>query len=135
MNNDSNTTKPSYPMAQGQVKHAPPLSMWRQLGDTIYVSGHGAVNSDGQFISEDFEEQYLYTMQQMQATMKDAGVDFSDVVSVRCYVQNPADLPIHNRLYRQFFSEPFPARTTIVNCLPPGLLFEIECVAQKADGD
>lgn len=131
----NSNTQPSYPMAEGQTKHAPPLAMWRQIGDTIYVSGHGAVNSEGQFISQDFEEQYLYTMAQLQATLEEAAVGFADVVSARCYVCNPADLPIHNRLYRQFFSEPFPARTTIVNCLPPGLLFEIECVAHKRAND
>lgn len=133
--NSNSPAQSSYPMAPGQTEHAPPLSMWRQIGDTIYVSGHGAVNSQGQFISQDFEEQYLYTMAQMQATLEEAGVGFAAVVSVRCYVQNPVDLPVHNRLYRQFFGEPFPARTTVVNCLPPGLLFEIECVAHKrADG-
>ena len=105
--------------------------MWRQTGDIIWVSGHGAVNSRGEFISDDFEAQYLYTMQQLQNTLAEAGVGLGDVVSVRCYVQNSGDIPLHNRLYRQFFGEPFPSRTTIVNCLPPGLLFEIECVAQK----
>jgi 2-iminobutanoate/2-iminopropanoate deaminase len=44
-------------------------------------------------------------------------------------VADAADLPTYNRLYREYFSEPFPARTTITNCLPPGLLFEIECIA------
>jgi 2-iminobutanoate/2-iminopropanoate deaminase len=32
-------------------------------------------------------------------------------------------------LYRTYFSAPFPARTTIVNCLGEALLFEIEVVA------
>jgi 2-iminobutanoate/2-iminopropanoate deaminase len=51
-------------------------------------------------------------------------------VSIRGYVQKESDLPAYNQLYREYFNEPFPARTTIVNCLPTGLLFEIDAIAQ-----
>lgn len=125
-----NADTQKYPMSQGQTSHKPPLSMWRKCGEQIYVSGHGCVDSNGIFLFEDFEGQYRYTMDQLGATLNQAGIEFKDVVSVRCYVQRPADIPLHNTLYREYFADPFPARTTIVNCLPPGLLFEIECVAQ-----
>ncbi len=124
----------SYPMAPGQTQHAPPLSMWRRAGGLVFVSGHGAVDERGQFASEEFEAQYRYTMEQLSATLAEAGCAFADVVSVRCYIQHPSDLPAHNRLYRDYFSEPFPARTTVVSCLPPGLLFEIECIALAPEG-
>lgn len=119
----------TYPMAEGQTKHAPPLSLWRISGGLAFVSGHGCVDSEGKFPFQDFEAQYRFTMEQLKATLHEIGVTFSDVVNVRCYVQNASDIPCHNTLYREYFCEPFPARTTIVNCLPPGLLFEIECVA------
>jgi 2-iminobutanoate/2-iminopropanoate deaminase len=41
------------------------------------------------------------------------------------------DFPAYNEVYREYFSEPFPARTTIGVILAPGLLFEIEAVARK----
>lgn len=116
-------------MSPEQTKHAPPLSMWRRAGDLVFISGHGSVNSRGQFGASDFEGQYRDTMQQLARTLDEIGVSFADLVSVRCYVQHASDIPMHNRLYREFLSEPFPSRTTIVNCLPPGLLFEIEAVA------
>lgn len=119
-----------YPMAQDQTEHRPPLSMFRRAGDLIFIAGHGAVNERGEFIGDDFSTQFHATMEQLQSTLRQAGVDFNDVVSVRCYVQQSADLPLYNRLYPQYFDEPFPARTTVTNCLPPGLLFEIECVAE-----
>lgn len=37
--------------------------------------------------------------------------------------------PRYNDLYREYFSAPFPTRTTITNCLSPTLHYEIECVA------
>lgn len=106
-----------------------PLSPFRRVGDTIYVAGQGAVNERGEYTSSDFEGQFRDTMTNLQKVLASAGVGLADIVMVRGYVQNPADLPLYNRLYRDYFSEPFPARTTIVNCLPEGLLFEIDCVA------
>ncbi len=118
-----------YPMAEGQTRHAPPLSMFMRVGDTVYISGCGAVNELGEFVSPDFEVQMRYTMEMMRSALKAAGVDFKDVVSVRSYVQNSENLPLYNRIYPEYFSAPYPARTTIVNCLPPGLEFEIDCIA------
>jgi 2-iminobutanoate/2-iminopropanoate deaminase len=118
-----------YPMAPGQTRHAPPLSTFRRAGDLVFVSGCGAVNDLGEIVSNDFAEQYHYTMRRLLEVLQSAGCEAHHVVSVRAYVQNPSDLPLHNQIYPQYFSEPFPARTTIVSCLPPGLLFEIECVA------
>ena len=118
----------SYPMAEGQTQHAPPLSMFRRAGDYIYISGHGAVNSKGEFVSADFEEQMRYTMEQLLATFAKAGCTPDQVVMVRSYVNNPANLPRYNQIYPEYFNEPYPARTTITGCLPPGLEFEIDCV-------
>lgn len=128
-------THPKYPMSEGQTQHKPPLQMWRQSRGLIFVAGHGCVNGKGEFLADDFEGQYRYTMDRLGQTLAKAGVGFADVINVRCYVQNPADIPRHNEIYREYFGDPFPSRTTIVNCLPPGLLFEIECVAEARDGD
>lgn len=116
-------------MAEGQVKHVLPISMWRRAGDTVYFAGAGAVDQNGDFVGDTLETQMRYTMERFSATMAEAGVTFADIISVRVYVQNPADIPTYNQLYREYFSEPYPVRTTIVNCLPPGLLFEIDAIA------
>ena len=42
---------------------------------------------------------------------------------------DPANLPVFNQVYREFFSAPYPARTTITQCLTSQLKFEIECIA------
>ena len=61
--------------------------------------------------------------------MPGKGARWDQVKMVRGYVQSREFLPIYNKVYREYFSEPYPARTTIINCLPEGLLFEIDCVA------
>ena len=47
------------------------------------------------------------------------------------YVKNAADLPQYNQLYREYFKPPYPARTTITNCLGK-VLFEIDVIAVTA---
>ncbi|MDX1933694.1 MAG: RidA family protein [Capsulimonadales bacterium] len=108
-----------------EKKPALPLSMFRRIGTTVYIAGHGVPTA-----GDTLEAQMRATMEQFAQTLAAAGVTHADIVMVRGYVQNAADLPTYNRLYREFFSEPYPARTTIVNCLPPGLLFEIDAVAE-----
>jgi 2-iminobutanoate/2-iminopropanoate deaminase len=118
-----------YPMAQGQEKHVLPLSWFTRSGNLVFVSGHGAVDENGHFVSDDFEKQMRWTMERLKATLESAGVGLHQVIQVRSYVQRSSDIPLYNWLYREYFREPFPARTTIVNCLPEGLLFEIDCIA------
>ena len=54
-----------------------------------------------------------------------------DVLIVRGITGNQNDVVLYNQLYREYFTEPFPSRTTITNCLPPTLRYEIEVVAVK----
>lgn len=125
-------TQPHYPMAPGQQAMNLPLSLSRQAGNTIYISGHGATDQSGAFVGDTFEAQMRYTMELLSRTLAERGLTYADLVMVRGYVQNPSDLPTYNRLYVEYFRPPYPARTTIVNCLPPGLLFEIDAVAELA---
>lgn len=106
-----------------------PISSFRRIGSTIYISGQGAVGPDGNYVCDDFEGQFRYTMERLKDALAEAGVTLASVVSVRSYVQRDADLPTYNQLYREYFTEPYPARTTITNCLPTGLLFEIDAIA------
>jgi 2-iminobutanoate/2-iminopropanoate deaminase len=115
---------PSY-----QSESTLPIANTRRIGQTLYVSGQGAVGPDGNYVCEDFEGQMRYTIERLKDALAEADLALSAVVSVRSYVQCDADLPAYNKLYREYFSEPYPARTTITNCLPAGLLFEIDAIA------
>ena len=115
---------PSY-----QTETKLPIASFRRVGETIYIAGQGAVGPDGNYVCEDFEGQFRYTMERLKDALAEAGVTLADVVSVRGYVQFEADLPAYNRLYREYFTDPYPARTTITSCLPTGLLFEVDAIA------
>jgi 2-iminobutanoate/2-iminopropanoate deaminase len=106
-----------------------PFSHAVRTGNTIFVSGQASVDLDtGAIIPGTFAEEFERSMDNLLKILQAAGCGLSDIVRVGCYVRRDEDLSEFNRLYREYFSEPFPARTTITNCLPPSLLFEFDCV-------
>ena len=106
-----------------------PFSPAVRVGDLIFVSGQASVDPTGQIVSDTFEGEFRRSVDNMRRVLESAGSDLRHVVQTRNYVRDPADLPRYNELYREYFSAPFPARTTITNCLPPILKYEIECIA------
>jgi len=101
------------------------------VGDLVLVSGQASVDSTGKIVSDTFEGEFKRSIANLKKVLEAAGCDLSNVVQTRNYVRDPADLPRYNELYRETFPEPFPTRTTITNCLPPTLRYEIEAVAVR----
>ena len=107
-----------------------PFSHAMRIGDLVFVSGQASVDlNTGNIIGGTLAEEVERSMKNLQTVLDKAGARWEDIVKVGCFVRRDEDLPEFNRLYRVYFSEPFPARTTVTNCLPPSLLFEIDCIA------
>lgn len=107
-----------------------PFSHATRFGDFVFVSGQASVDlNTGEIIAGTFAEEFELSMKNLRTVLEQAGARWEDIVKVGCFVRRDEDLAEYNQLYRNYFSEPFPARTTITNCLPPSLLFEIDCVA------
>jgi len=60
-----------------------------------------------------------------------AGCTLDDVVKVNAYLADLGDFPAYNEVYVEFFTQPYPARTSVQAGLPPGVLIEIEAIARK----
>ena len=107
-----------------------PFSHATRVGDFVFVSGQASVDLEtGNIIGDSFAEEMKRSIENLRVILEKAGARWENIVKVGCYVRRDDDLAEYNQLYREYFSEPFPARTTITNCLPPSLLFEIDCVA------
>lgn len=119
----------SYPSAPGTPRSHLPFSPAVRVGDLLFVSGQASVDAAGAIIDDDFEGEMRRSIANLKAILEDSGSDLAHVVQTRNYVRYPEDLPLYNRLYREFFREPSPARTTITNCLSGTLKYEIECIA------
>ena len=112
------------------VSHLP-FSPAVAVGDLIFISGQVSVDAAGKIVSDTFEGEFRRSVENLRKVLEAAGSDLAHVVQTRNYVRDAADVPLYNQLYREYFKEPFPARTTITNCLPPTLRYEIEAVAVK----
>jgi 2-iminobutanoate/2-iminopropanoate deaminase len=107
-----------------------PFSHAVRIGDLLFVSGQASVDLDtGDIIAGDLAGEMERSMANLQIILERSGSAWKNIIKVGCYVRRDEDLAEYNKLYRQYFTEPYPARTTITNCLPPSLLFEIDCVA------
>ena len=108
-----------------------PFSPAVVVGDLIFISGQASVDEKGAIVSDTFEGEFRRSIENVRRVLQAAGSDLAHVVQTRNYVRDAEDLPLYNRLYREYFSEPYPTRTTITNCLPPALRYEIEAVAVR----
>jgi len=106
-----------------------PFSPALKAGDFVFVSGQASVDDAGKIVVDTFEGEFHRSMRNVQKILEAAGLGFQDVVQVRAYVDDPQDLTEYNRLYRDYFGSPPPARTTLVNCLGGVIKFEIDVTA------
>ena len=81
--------------------------------DLVFTAGQAPFDADGKLVSEDFAEQAHQTFRNLGLCLEAAGCGFADVVKVNAFLVDLGDFPAYNEAYRQYFSEPYPARTTV----------------------
>lgn len=106
-----------------------PFSPGIQSGQFVFISGQASVDHEGNIVSGSFEEECRRSLENLKAILEHAGLEMKDVVQVRNYVARQEDLPAFNKIYKEFFCEPYPARTTLIGCLGSLLKFEVDAVA------
>lgn len=109
----------------------PPLSPAVEANGLVYVSGQASVDEAGAIVPGTFEEEMRRSIGNLVRVLAAADMKLSDVCRVSAYVRDPANLASYNEIYREYFAEPYPARTTLTGCLPESLHFEIDAVAVR----
>ncbi len=119
----------TYPQAPDTPVSHLPFSPAVRCGNLIFVSGQASVDAAGKIIPDTFEGEFRRSVENLRKVLAAAGSDLRHVIQTRNYVRDDANLARYNELYREYFPAPAPARTTITNCLPVALHYEIECIA------
>lgn len=114
---------------------APPVGPFSQAVKTdgfLFFSGQVAQDpATGKVVEGGIVPQTERVFQNLSAVLKAAGKSFDDVVRAGVYLTNMADFAAMNGIYAKYFSQPFPARTTIgVAALPLGACVEIDLVVK-----
>lgn len=100
-------------------------------GDLVFTAGHVGVDPATGTVANGFEAQVHRAIRNVQATLRAAGCDLDDVVKTLCFVTRRADFAALDPVYRTYFGDEPPARSTIVcELVREEFLFEIEAVAR-----
>jgi len=106
-----------------------PFSPAIQSGEYVFVSGQASVDKEGSIVVGTFEEECRRSFDNLKVILEAAGLGFEHVVQVRNYVGKQEYLGEFNSIYKEYFSEPYPARTTLIGCLGTLLKFEVDVIA------
>jgi reactive intermediate/imine deaminase len=113
--------RPAGPYSQGVI-----LS-----GRTLYVAGQGPANPATGVMPDGIDAQVTQCLENVKAIVEAAGATLADVVKVNAYLKDMADFPAYNAIYKRYFPEPYPARTTVQSDLPR-FLVEIDAIVALA---
>jgi 2-iminobutanoate/2-iminopropanoate deaminase len=116
----------------GVARPKSPFSPVVVSGDLVYTAGQVAYDADGSVVAGGIEEQTRRTLENVRTCLDAAGCTLDDVMKVNAFLADLGDFDGYNRVYREFFAEPYPARTSVQAGLPTGLLVEIEAVARRS---
>ena len=110
-----------------------PYSQGVMVEGFLFVSGQGAIDpSSGRLVGTDIEFQTRQTLTNVKNIVEASGLSLRNVVRVSVYLKNMKDFKKMNEVYKTFFAEIPPARTTVQVELPLAeMLIEIDVVAHR----
>jgi len=97
----------------------------------VYTAGQGGVDpATGQVVEGGITAQTEQTLKNIRSILEAAGTSMANVVKTTVYLHAIGDFAQMNEVYKKFFAENPPARTTVGDLdLPLGIQVEIEAIA------
>jgi 2-iminobutanoate/2-iminopropanoate deaminase len=110
-----------------------PYSQAVFVNGMLFVSGQIALDAfSGTLITDSIEKETTQVMENIQAILQAAEMDFSNVVKCSIFLSDMGTFPKVNEVYGKFFDENPPARETVeVSKLPRNVNVEISVIAVR----
>jgi 2-iminobutanoate/2-iminopropanoate deaminase len=110
-----------------------PYSHGVLLNGVLYTSGQVAKDAKtGEMVQSDIKSETRKVMENLEAILKEADMDFSNVLKTTIYCTDLGNFAAINEVYGSFFKANFPARETVqVVKLPLNANVEISVVAAQ----
>ena len=107
-----------------------PYSQAVRAGQTVFLSGQIPLDpASGQLVEGDIGLQTRRVFDNLQAVCTAAGGSLAQVARVGIYVTDLADFADVNAVMADYFTAPYPARSTIqVSALPRGAQVEVDAI-------
>ena len=105
-----------------------PYSQAIRVGDTLWMSGQIPLDPKSmQIVEGGIEAQARRAFDNLKAVAEAAGGSLDKVVRTGLFLTDLSDFAVVNAVMQEYFSAPYPARSTIqVAALPKGAAFEVE---------
>jgi len=107
-----------------------PYSQAVRSGNTVFLSGQIPLDpATGQLVDGDIAAQSRRVFDNLQAVCQAAGGSLDDVMRIGIYLTDLGDFAAVNAVMADYFSAPYPARSTIeVAGLPRGARVEVDAI-------
>ena len=107
-----------------------PYSQATRTGNLVFLSGQTPLDpATGNLVEGDIAVQARQAFDNIKAVVAAAGGTMDDIVRVGLYLTDLSQFAAVNAVMAEYFSQPYPARSTIeVSALPRGARFEVDAV-------
>ncbi|HEY3344427.1 MAG TPA: RidA family protein [Anaerolineaceae bacterium] len=111
-----------------------PYSVAIQLGELVFASGQAGIDpSTNELAPGGIEPETHQVLTNLKNVLEAAGSRMENVVKTTVFLTNMGDFAKMNAIYAAYFTDNFPARSTVqVSALPKGAMVEIECIAFRS---
>jgi 2-iminobutanoate/2-iminopropanoate deaminase len=108
-----------------------PYSPAVRAGQLVFISGQVPIDpATGNLVDGDIAAQTRRVFENLGALLEAAGLSYADVVRTTVFLADMNDFAAMNQAYATYFSEPYPARSTVqVSRLPKDARIEIDVIA------
>lgn len=108
-----------------------PYSVGVRIGNLIFTAGQIGIDPEtGDLVPGGIESETEQVLRNLRNILQEAGGGLHAVVKTTVFLQDMDDFVRMNNIYANFFTENFPARSTVqVAQLPKGAAIEIEAIA------
>lgn len=109
-----------------------PLSAAIRVGDLVFTSGQIGIDDAGKVVPGGVSEQTRACLESLKSILEPMGATLGDVIQTRVYLTDFEGYADYNRVYQEYFSAPFPTRSTVgTPMLALGAEIEIEAIAVR----
>jgi len=110
------------------------LSKAIRAGDFVFLTGQIPMKDGAPLTTGTVEEQTRAVLDDITATLAEAGCERGDVVKAMVWLRKRADFPGFNAVYAEYFPTEPPARSAVVSDLLVDCRVEVEVVAYRPEG-
>ena len=119
-------------MTDQAPKPVGPYSQVVEAGGFLFLAGQIPLTPKNTMNDGDITAQARQVLNNLKAVLEAAGSSMDEVVKTTIFLADLGDFEIVNKVYAEYFTQPYPARSTVeVSKLPKGARLEIDVIARR----